>query len=145
MRVVIDSNVFISALDPRDQFYPECQPIFNLLLEEDLQALCPLLVLIETTCVIRRRTGRPKFAREVYRNLLRLTSITWLPLSLEIADRACELGIQTGLKGGDAIVLQVADDYRLPLMTKDREIHDQAPGVLTIMEPRQLLPAWRKR
>ena len=139
MQVVIDSNIFISALDPHDQFSQECLPVFNRILEQQIYALCPAYVLVETACVLRRRTSSPKFARDVYRNLLRLAAITWLPFTLELAERACELGIQTGLKGGDAIVLQVAEDSHLPLLTRDREIHDKAPRAIRILEPRQLL------
>jgi predicted nucleic acid-binding protein len=56
MRLVVDSNIFISSLDPKDIFHSECYPIFERILNFEIEALCPALVLVETTCVIRRRT-----------------------------------------------------------------------------------------
>jgi len=138
VQVVVDSNILISALDPQDQFHAECFPLFSRLLEQEIRALCPAFVLVETTCVLRRRTKNPQFAWEAYQDLLRLASITWMPLPLETAVRACQLGIETGLKGGDAIVLQAAVESGIPLLTKDREIHAKAPATVQLFEPGNL-------
>ncbi len=57
MRLVVDSNIFVSSLDPKDIFHSECYPVFERILAFEIEALCPALVLVETTCVIRRRTS----------------------------------------------------------------------------------------
>lgn len=44
MRFVIDSNIFVSGLDPKDVFHTECYPILEKLLNFDIEALCPSLV-----------------------------------------------------------------------------------------------------
>ena len=44
MKLVIDSNIFISSLDPNDLFHAECSPAFEKLLElETEQYGIPLL------------------------------------------------------------------------------------------------------
>jgi len=45
------------------------------------------------------------------------------------------LGTQTGLKGGDALVLQVAEQYGIPLLTKDKELKAKAPKGIIVFEP----------
>lgn len=138
MKLVIDSNIFVSSLDPKDTFHSECYLIFEKLLGFEIEALCPALVLVEATCVIRRRTNSEDIAVSVYQSLARLSSINWLDITLDVAERACILGSKTGLRGGDAIVLQVAEQYGIPLVTKDKEMKEKAPKGILIFEPSDL-------
>ena len=138
MKLVIDSNIFVASLDPRDIFHAECLPVFEKILNLEFEALCPTIVLVETACVIRRRTGSEDIASKIYKNLALLPSINWLDVTLEVAERACMLGVKTGLKGGDAIVIQVAEQHGIPLLTKDREIKEKAPKGIFVFEPKEL-------
>jgi len=56
-------------------------------------------------------------------------------INLEVAQRASMLGAQIGLRGGDAIILQVAEQYGIPLVTKDKEIKQKAPKGILVYEP----------
>lgn len=138
MKLVIDSNIFVSSLDPKDTFHAECHPLFEKLLNLEIEAICPALVLVETTCVLRRRTGSEVLARRIYKNLSLLPAINWLDITLAVAERACLLGAKTGLKGGDAIILQVAEQFGVPLVTKDQEMHDKTPKGIFVFEPKDL-------
>ncbi|MEK7397274.1 MAG: PIN domain-containing protein [Candidatus Poribacteria bacterium] len=138
MRLVIDSNIFVSSLDPKDYFHSECYPIFEKLLNFEIESICPVIVLVETICALRRRTNSEEIANEYYRNLVILPSINWLDVNLELAEKACMLGARTGLKGGDAIILQVAEQYGVPILTKDKEIKDKAPMGIIVFEPEEL-------
>jgi predicted nucleic acid-binding protein len=135
MRLVIDSNIFISSLDPKDIFHSECYPIFERIIRFEIEVLCPVLVLVETTCVIRRRTNNEEAAHNIYRSLTSLPSINWFDITLAVAERACLLGARTGLKGGDTLVLQVAEEYGIPLLTKDKEMKAKAPTGILVYEP----------
>jgi len=135
MRLVIDSNIFISSLDPKDIFHSKCYPIFERIIRFEIEALCPVLVLVETTCVICRRTNNEEAARNIYRSLTSLPSINWLDIALAVAERACLLGARTRLKGGDTLVLQVAEEYGIPLLTKDKEMKAKAPAGILVYEP----------
>ncbi|MBI4864060.1 MAG: type II toxin-antitoxin system VapC family toxin [Candidatus Riflebacteria bacterium] len=138
MKLVIDSNVFVAALDPKDLFHDECMPIFRRILDSDIEALCPCLVLAETTCVLRRRTSSESVAVAVYKHLAQVPSINWLDVTLAVAERASLLGARTGLRGGDALVLQVAEQYGVPLLTKDQEMKKRAPAGILVFEPTDL-------
>ena len=139
MKFVIDSNIFVSRFDPKDMFHSECYPIFERILNFEIEALCPTLVLVETTCALRRRTNSEEIACEIYRNLALLPSINWLDITLEVAERACMLGVRTGLRGGDAIVLQVAEQYGIPLLTRDKEMKEKTPKSILVFEPTDVL------
>jgi len=138
MRLVIDSNVFVSGLDPRDKFHAECYPIIEKILTFEIEALCPALVLVEVVCVLRRRTNSETLAIAVYKNLSQLPAINWLDINLEVVQRASLLGAKTGLKGADTIVLQVAEQYGIPLLTKDKEIKQKAPKEILVLEPSEI-------
>jgi len=135
VRFVIDSNIFVSSLDPKDIFYYECYPIFEKLLGFEVEALCPVIVLVETICVLRRRTNSEEIACGIYKDLVLVPSINWLDINLDVAERACILGARTGLKGGDAIVLQVAEQYGIPILTKDKEMKNRASEGILVFEP----------
>ncbi len=103
MKLVIDSNILVSSLDPKDIFYSECYPIFERLLDFEIEALCPVIVLVETICALRRRTNSEETACGICKDLTLLPSINWLDINIEVAEKACIIGAKTGLKGGDAI------------------------------------------
>ena len=92
MRLVVDSNVFVSSLDPKDVFHKECYPILEKILTFEIEALCPTLVLVEVVCALRRRTNSESLAIAVYKNLSQLPPINWLEINLEVAQRASMLG-----------------------------------------------------
>src|SRR6266498_4233725 len=98
----------------------------------EIEAVCPTLVLVEVVSVIRRRTSSEITARRVLKNLSLLPSITWLALSFAVALRASVLGSRTSLKGGDAVVLQAAEQLGIPLLTNDTEISKKAVGGIVV-------------
>jgi predicted nucleic acid-binding protein len=138
MKLVVDSNIFIGGLDPRDALHQQCLPVVERIVTGEIEALCPVLVLVETTCALRRRTTI-ELAFNVKEALARLPSILWLDINLDVAERACVLGIQTGLRGGDALVLQVAEQYGVPLLTMDRELREKAPSGVFVLDAKDVL------
>jgi hypothetical protein len=44
MKLVVDSNILISSLDPKDIFYPECYPIFKRILVSDIEVTSPKIL-----------------------------------------------------------------------------------------------------
>ena len=138
MRIVVDSCIFVSSLDRNDIFHSECYPIFEKIVNHEIGALCPAIVLAETICALRRKTNSEEIALRVYRNLAFLPGIKWLDININTVERACLLGVKVGLKGGDAIVLQVAEQYNIPLLTKDKEIKEKSPKHILVLDPTEL-------
>ena len=117
----------------------KCYPIFEKIVNREIEALCPVFVLAETTCALRRKTNSEEIALRIYKSLVFLPGIKWLNISIDVVEKACLLGIKTGLKGGDAIVLQVAEQYNIPILTKDKEIKEKSPKHIFVFEPTDLM------
>jgi len=138
MKFVVDSNIFVSAFDPKDIFHAECYPVLKHILSYEIEVTSPNLVLVEIACVLRRRSGNEQFADRIYKYLAFLKSINWLDITFDVAQQACILGITTGLKAVDATILQVSEEFGIPLLTKDKEIKEKAPKNILIFEPSEL-------
>jgi predicted nucleic acid-binding protein len=139
MRVVLDSNVFVSAFDPKDTAHSLCLPVLESVLAGSLEVVCPKLVLIETVCALNRRVGDSAVSVSIAHELARMPTIAWCDLDLDMTRRACQLGVSTGLRGGDAIVMQVAEDSGLPLVTEDKEIKLRAPQRVAVISSLELM------
>ena len=74
----------------------------------------------------------------IYKNLAQMPAINWLDISLEVAERSSMLGAQTSLRGADTIVLQVAEQYGIPLLTKDKEIKRKSPKGIIVLDPTEI-------
>jgi predicted nucleic acid-binding protein len=138
MKFVVDSNIFVSAFDPKDIFHAECHPVLKHILSHEIEVISPNLVLIETTCVLRRRSGNEQSAHRLYEDLVSIESINWLDITFDIAQQACIMGITTGLKAVDATILQVSEEFGIPLLTKDKELKEKAPKNILVFEPSEL-------
>jgi predicted nucleic acid-binding protein len=138
VQVVLDTNIWVSGFDPEDPFHAECFPLMQKIFDGQIEVACPTLVLVETACTLFRRTRNSLLVKQIQQELVRKPSITWHEVSLAVARRACQLGMETGLKGGDAIILLAAKDLGLPLLTKDKEIQAKAPATIQILEPGDL-------
>ncbi len=86
MNLVVDSSIFVGGLDPNDALHQECVPLIERIVTVEIEALCPALVLVETTCVFRRRTT-VELAFNVKEALARLPSILWLDINSDVAER----------------------------------------------------------
>lgn len=138
MRIAVDSNVFVSALDPKDVFHKECYSVLKKVLNLEIEVLSSVFNLLEIISVLRRRTKDPSLAFTTFHNLVKLPGIIWLPINIDVAEKAALLIIETGLKAGDAIILQIAEQYDIPLLTKDKEIKRKAPKSIHVYDPLEI-------
>jgi predicted nucleic acid-binding protein len=139
VRLVVDSSILIGGLDAKDRWWVACAPIVDRLARGDLSGYLPAHVLAETVCALRRRGGE-ELARVALAELTDSPTLTWLDVTFDVAEDACDIGIRTGLRGADAMIVQVADRLRLPLLTLDREIRDKAATVVQVIDPAEIIP-----
>jgi predicted nucleic acid-binding protein len=85
---------------------------------------------VEVVAAVRRRTGSEELAREVAKQLLEIETIFFVGLDGKSAQESAELAMKTGVRGMDALVLQVAQDFSTELMSFDEEMMDKARGHL---------------
>ncbi|MCA9412830.1 MAG: PIN domain-containing protein [Candidatus Omnitrophica bacterium] len=139
MRVVLDSNILVSMFDPKDRHHPVCEPLLEKIVLREIEVVCPVLVLAETVCAIQRRTGDSEFSTFILQNLTQLRAISWNDCTVASVRAACRLGIETGLKGADSIVVETAQSLKIPLVTQDLEIHSKCSDPVEVIEPSELV------
>ena len=90
----------------------------------------PYTVFVEVVAAIRRRTGSEKLAREVKLKLLNIETASFVVLDDKSAEEAANLAAKTGVRGMDALVIQVAKEFGTQMITYDDEMMEKAKLVL---------------
>jgi predicted nucleic acid-binding protein len=98
-----------------------------------------VIVPVEVAAAICRRTGSAELARRVRENLLRLPSFIFIELTESRMASAAEIAERTGLRGMDAIIVQVAKMRRAALVTLDEEMADRSRGIVPVKEIKAVL------
>lgn len=128
--VTVDSSVIISSLLPSEKRHTEARDIWNKVLSGTCTAVMPYSVLVEVVAAIRRRTGSEQLSQELEKRLTTLDTVSFVMLDSRSAAKACKIAAQTGLRGMDALVVQVAKEYQAELVTFDDEMKQKAATVL---------------
>ena len=137
--LTLDSSVFIAALRPTESFHDQCHRLFERVIGGQYEVFVPYSVLVEVVAAAFRRTGSRQFARTVHAQLLQIASIHFLDLVKSRASQACELAMASGLRGMDALVLQVAKEMGTTLVTLDEEFVELAKRVVRTQSVRVLV------
>ena len=124
--ITVDSSVIISTLLPTEKRHEEACAIWNRVLSGEIPAVMPYSVLVEVVAAIRRRTGSEHLALETQKMLEGLPSVSFVILDGRSAAKACRIAAKTGLRGMDALVVQVAREYKAELITFDQEMLQKA-------------------
>lgn len=128
--VTIDSSVIISSLLPSEKRYEEACQIWDKVLRGETPAVMPYSVLVEVVASIRRRTGSELLAVEIQKTLESIAALSFVMLDSRAAAKACRIATKTGLRGMDALVVQIAKEYKTKLITFDNEMLQKATSVL---------------
>jgi predicted nucleic acid-binding protein len=128
--VTIDSSVIISSLLPNEKRHEEACQIWGKVLNGETPAVMPYSVLVEVFAAIRRRTGSELLAVEVQKTLENISALSFVMLDSRAAAKACRIATTTGLRGMDALVVQIAKEYKSELLTFDNEMLQKAATVL---------------
>jgi len=89
----------------------------------------PYSVLVEVVAAIRRRTGSKDLACEVRKEILEIENLSFVVLDQKAALEASDLAIRTGVRGMDALVIQVVREFETELITFDEEMIQKAGKV----------------
>ncbi|MCD4765091.1 MAG: type II toxin-antitoxin system VapC family toxin [Methanosarcinales archaeon] len=95
-------------------------------------AIEPYIVLIEVVAAIKRRTGSVELAKRVKNDFLAIDTINFTDLESIRASDASEIAMNLGVRGMDAIVIQTAKEFNVPLITLDKEMIEKAKSFVDI-------------
>lgn len=125
-KLTIDSSVIIASLLEKEPRHQEALKIWESVLSGENIAIMPYSILVEVVAAIRRRTGSEDLAGEVRKEILEIDNLSFVVLDQKAATEASDLAIQTGVRGMDAIVVQVAREFETELITFDEEMIQKA-------------------
>ena len=94
-------------------------------------AIMPYSVLVEVVAAIRRRTGSEELAREVKSELLSIEAVSFVVLDDKTAEDAAEIAARTGVRGMDALLIQVAREFETELISFDEEMMTKVAAILS--------------
>ncbi len=129
-KLTIDSSVIISSLLKKEQLHKEALAIWEDVLKGKSFVINPLSILVEVVSAIRRRTGMVSLARKVMEELMNTENLSFVILNDKSAIEAAEIAAKTGLRGMDALVVQVAKEYGTDLVSFDKEMMKKAKTAL---------------
>jgi len=125
-RLTVDSSIIVSSLLEGERRHKEARKIWETILAGKNVAILPYSVFVEVVAAVRRRTGSEELAREVGKHLLEIEALFFVGLDDKSAQEAVEIAVKTGVRGMDALVIQVAQDFDTELMSFDEEMMTKA-------------------
>ena len=129
-RLTRDSAVIIASLLKKEPRHKEALEILNAILSGRNVAVMPYSVLVEVVAAIKRRTGSESLAMEVKQELLNIEAISFVILDDKTAVEAADLAAKTGVRGMDALLIQVAKEFGTELISFDEEMMSKAASLL---------------
>lgn len=138
MTLVVDSSVFVAAFREDEPFSREAFSVVERLEAGIITIVIPVSVLIEVVAAIRRRTGSRTFALQVSERLLQSPAMSLIDLSAFRLQHLLAAASQSGLSGMDAIVVAIASEFNVPLVTLDHEMARKASLFVTVKDIREI-------
>ncbi|MCK4478513.1 type II toxin-antitoxin system VapC family toxin [Candidatus Bathyarchaeota archaeon] len=133
--VTLDSSVLVSAFVKGDRFRPAALRIMEKVFRGEYHVATSAIVPIEVCGAVSRRAGVDK-AVSVRHQLDKwegMNFIVYSELSRRRRQEATGLAVKLGLRGMDAIVVQVAKEKKAALVTFDEEMAEKAKGVVEVL------------
>jgi predicted nucleic acid-binding protein len=139
MDLTLDSCVIVAALREQEAMHKECKALLQQVKEGRHRAFESMIVPVEITAAIRRRTDSKRLARQARENLLRLDCFIILALTESRMNSAARIAERISLKGMDAIIAQVSEERGSVLVTLDEEFAERAQQAVTVKDVKTIL------
>ncbi|MFQ6086155.1 MAG: type II toxin-antitoxin system VapC family toxin [Candidatus Bathyarchaeia archaeon] len=138
--VTPDSCVLVSAFVEGDEFRPHARKVVERVFSGEYHAVTSAIVPVEVCGVIARRSGvdKAKLVRDQMEEWEATGLFKFKDLTRTRRDEARDLSISLGLRGMDAIVVQVARETNCSLITFDDEVANKAVKVVQVLTHRDL-------
>lgn len=133
-RITIDSSVIVAALLEKEAKHNECKALFEKVKNGEYLAVEPFIVLVEIVAAIKRRTGSSGLAERVKKDICDINSIVFLEVVSYRAHEAADIAKEIGVRGMDAIVIQIAKEFNVPLVSLDAEMLERSSSMTSIKD-----------
>ncbi len=126
----LDSSVIISSLRTNEEQHSEAFRLVQEIIFTNWIAVMPISVLVEVVGGIRRRAGSTSEARKVQKELLAAENFVFVPITDMRALAAADIAAEISVRGMDALVIQIANEFDAELVTFDAEMKRRASKIL---------------
>jgi predicted nucleic acid-binding protein len=110
-RISLDTNVFIYFLEDHPRYGPWCGSLFGLIERGHNPAVTSTITLLELL-VQPYRDRQEELAQKIFALTSTYPKLEWVPLTMNLADRAAELRARYRLSTPDAIQLATAIGHK---------------------------------
>ncbi len=138
--MVVDGSVWVSRYLPAEETHHASREWLESCLRAGGQLVEPMLLLVELSAAISRRTGATDVAMETADRLTRLRSIRFVSVDRRLGVMATRMAADRRLRGADAVYAAVAHRLGIPLLTWDREQLERAGGFIRVGTPDEIEP-----
>jgi len=132
--LTLDSSVIVASLREQEEKHVVCKHLLERVKNGEFVALEPYTVLVEVVAAIKRRTGSESLAGMVKSGLEDISSIAFMDLISIRADDAAKIAKETGVRGMDAIVIQIAKEFGSSLVSPDMEMIERSRFIVDIVD-----------
>ena len=132
--LTLDSSVIVAALRENEEKHAVCKKLLEDVKNGKYIGIEPFSVLIEVVAAIRRRTGNKVLAEQIAIDLQNIDTIHFMELIKSRALAAMEIAGEIGVRGMDAIVIQIAKEYDATLVTLDKEMANKAKRTVVVKD-----------
>lgn len=139
MLLTVDSSVIVAGIIKKEESHSICKDLMTKIAKAEHTAAIPYSVLVEVVASLKRRTGSEYIAENAEKELKNIDAVQFFELSKERAEESATIAIKTGLRGMDAIVVQVAKENNATLITIDKVMADLAKGIVAISSAKDVL------
>lgn len=133
--ITLDSSVIIAALRKQEEHYQASRVLLEKVKDGLYIAIEPYTVLVEIAAAIRRRTDSQRLSERIAKDLQAIDTIYFLDLDAARAKRATEIAQRFAVRGMDAIVIQIAEEFSATLVSLDTEMLKKVKRLIETREP----------
>lgn len=133
MSLTVDSSIIVASLVKEEKHHDACKRLMDKIFDAKHTAIMPYSVLVEVVASVKRRTNSYELAENAGNGLQNTPAVYFLGLTKERAIEAADIAKETGLKGMDAIVVQVAKENGSKLITLDDEMIEKSENIADVI------------
>jgi len=126
--LTVDSNMLVAALLKEDKFNKTAYTEFRQMVKGKVIFHASRLVPVEVCGAINRRVGNIDAAKAqiIINSLIRKGNIKVYDLNESRMHRATNIALNYRLRGADAVIVQIAQELKLPIIAYDNEVNKAA-------------------
>ena len=132
---VVDASVWVSICHQGDVHHTRSRRWLERFLIKGIRMAAPNLIRVEVAAAVRRLTESDEIAADAAATLDSFEALELYDLTAERARRASRIATMTGVRGADAIYLELAADRCEELVTWDRQQLERGRSLARVGTP----------